>query len=178
VKFLKNSVVIILLAVFVFNTMGYFIAFQTIQHQVKKEAKRSILNKMNDSFYLKKVFTEEAFNKIDWHDDGKEFVLNNELYDVVKIEKNKGDFIVYCIDDKKETQLFANLNEHIQQHATTNTSSKSSKKIADNVVKLFYENKASIEALIFSSNICYSFSNYPLQFPNIETSNPPPELLA
>ena len=44
---MKKAAAIFLLGIFLFNTAGYFIAFKSVQYQIKKEIKAEIKKNIN-----------------------------------------------------------------------------------------------------------------------------------
>ena len=51
------------------------------------------------------TFIFNSVNQINWEVEGKEFTINNELYDVISIIENDGKIIVNCKSDKKEDSI-------------------------------------------------------------------------
>jgi hypothetical protein len=48
----------------------------------------------------KLFFPDSVFSIIKWEDE--EFEWENKMYDVSKIEKTKGGFFIYCVNDEEE----------------------------------------------------------------------------
>jgi hypothetical protein len=103
--------------------MGYFIVFQVLQFQAKEEIKNAIKNQLSDESLVVLTLTEDEENELHWFEDGEEFMYNDMMYDVVR-KAQKGKLIYYyCINDVKEKELFASLNDHIQNHVKNDLSS-------------------------------------------------------
>ena len=64
---------------------------------------------------------------IQWEEEGKEFYLHGELFDVAKIKKAAGKTFIYCINDKKEEKLLQDLAQTIKSQTDNNGSGKSGK---------------------------------------------------
>ena len=50
-------------------------------------------------------------NNIEWEEEGKEFYLHGQLYDVATIKNVNGKILIYCLNDKKEEQLLKDLSK-------------------------------------------------------------------
>ena len=71
---------------------------------IKKEQKEKMIGLLPDSV-LERITDN---NQIIWEDEGKEFYMNDNLYDVAKIKIINGKKIYFVINDKKETSLLKN----------------------------------------------------------------------
>jgi hypothetical protein len=91
--------------------------------------KAEIFNNLSVSATSFEVFiAEEHGNNMQWKDDGKEFILNGEMYDVAKIEKVNGKTVLHCVNDKKEKELLSNFIKAIKAGAHNGKSGKHSLK--------------------------------------------------
>lgn len=119
--------------------MGYIVLFKISQNQIRKEVKREIKMKLNESELQTIVFNKSELSTINWVETDKEFIHHNELFDIVRISETATTITYYCINDKQEEQLFANLDEHINKHLTNHKSSKkNSLKLIDNNYKILH----------------------------------------
>lgn len=176
---MKKAVSIFLFGIFLFNMAGYFIAFKSVQYQVKKDIKAEIKKNLNADELTSIVIYRKQLNKIDWLEKGKEMYHEGKLYDIVRQIENAETITFYCINDKQEEVLFANLEEHINTHIANNPiKNQEQKKITDNVIKLYFSNEQSIkcntglfaETEFLAANLIYKSAL-------IETDSPPPELV-
>ena len=130
---MKKPLVIFLLFIFLFNAFGFWIAFKIKQNQiytqVRKQIKQNLKNTVPlDALYLFNVLKgKDLPEKANWIKPEKEFRLNGNMYDVVKREKKNGQTVLYCINDKQEKALFANLEEHIQNQIAATSKNKTEK---------------------------------------------------
>ncbi|MCE9539538.1 MAG: hypothetical protein K8R85_10000 [Bacteroidetes bacterium] len=177
---MKKVISIFLFGIFLFNMAGYFIAFKSFQYQVKKEIKAEIKKKINPNELTIIVIDKKQINKIDWLEKGKEMYYHGKLYDIVRHTENDTSITYYCINDKQEELLFANLEEHIAMHIAANKPIKNqtSKKLANNVIKLYFSNEQSIKfnTVLLNSPPFYSI-NLSYKSSIIETDTPPPEFV-
>ena len=88
---------------------GYF-AFLSIQQTIfREEAKERILNLLPDSKLTKLSFSEIQFGKIDWVDGNKELYFEGKLYDVVRFETSGSNYILFCVDDENDTEVYTEI---------------------------------------------------------------------
>jgi hypothetical protein len=101
---LKAFFTITLLLILGFSQVGYYFVQLVSQHQLKENMEEAIHNSLAQEETEAISYTDNAKN-IFWEEEGKEFLFNGTMYDVVKIAEVKGKKILYCINDKKEKQL-------------------------------------------------------------------------
>jgi hypothetical protein len=93
-----------------YSQLGYYFTGKIAQYKIKEEMKEKIVRNIPDSF-LEAIPLPGNENNIDWEDEGREFSFKGEMYDVVRTKKINGQIIFYCINDKKEDLLLAQLND-------------------------------------------------------------------
>lgn len=177
---MKKVISIFLFGIFLFNMAGYFIAFKSFQYQIKKEIKAEIKKNVNPNELTTIVIDKKQINKIDWLEEGKEMYYNGKLYDVVRHTKNGTSITYYCINDKQEELLFANLEEHIATHIAANKPIKNqaTKNLSNTVIKLYFSNGQSFEfnSVLLNEQAFFSIN---LSYKSVltETDFPPPEFV-
>jgi hypothetical protein len=93
------------------HTTGLYIAFYFQQQELKREMKQYLRQHLQDAAIV--TFVLEDVNKASFDFTGEEeFAYNGILYDIVKKEKKGAAIILYCVDDKKETQLVHSFMKH------------------------------------------------------------------
>jgi hypothetical protein len=175
----KKAFSFVLLAIFLFNIVGYFVAFKIVQHQVRSEVKTAIKQTLTaNQLTVIEIHKTEQIQLI-WEEQNKEFYYKGELYDIVKTEKKTESTTYYCINDEQEEKLFANLEEHVNNYISGNHLSKknSSKKNHPDLIKLYLSNKLSATPEIKGQTAI--FNTYPLFYTSacVEISSPPPEIV-
>ena len=180
---LKKSLVIFLLLIFLFNAFGFWIAFKIEQNQiyaqVKKEIKKALKNTVpSDELYGFNVLNgKDLPENATWVKPEKEFRLNGNMYDIVRRENNNGRSVLYCINDKQEKALFANLDEHIEKHIATHSKNKNSKTKTEKKAIDLYDLPTKSGVIITYKLIKYPAvsENY---FPHfLDSFYPPPQLI-
>ncbi len=159
--------------------MGYFIAFKVTQFQIKSTIVSQIkLGISNDAETIITINKNEL-SKIDWQENGKEMVYNNKRYDVIKSKEGKTTITYYCINDKQEETLFADLNDHINSHviSTKPIKNHSSKTLENDVVKIFFNHQQSFNLITNESGISFLSVKEDNDSEYIKTNSPPPWLV-
>lgn len=159
-----------------YQVFGYLLVFNANELLCKKEIKARIKSGLRKSEKDYFIFSESDFKNLDWKNE-KEFEHNGNMYDI--IEKSvEGDSVhIACINDKKETALFANLSDHIDRNSDLTTTGKPISKVLLKLLK--------IEGLLIKDENCALFmvienpyikhnSQKTKDYANVCT--PPPEL--
>jgi hypothetical protein len=107
---LKKGLIPFLLALIVFGSCCYFIPFSILKQQIREEIKHSIRFSIYDSKLTQLSFSQVEFARV--CPDGKdEFYINGTAYDLVRTESSNGSVRVFALEDKKEKELFRELEE-------------------------------------------------------------------
>jgi hypothetical protein len=175
---MKKAGSIFLLSIFLFNTMGYFIAFKISQVEIKQEIRKDIENGTTSNSVSEIVIGNSELASVNWVEDD-EFEYNNERYDLVKKSEGGTSTTFYCIKDSEESTLFSNMYEHVKNHVSGAKSTKdsSSKVVGDNVVKIVNLHSFSLNPPVLSLNnnsFLPFLSNY--KFALLKANFQPPEL--
>ncbi|ANE49183.1 hypothetical protein [Flavisolibacter tropicus] len=88
----------------VYSQMIYQFALVYQQGQAKREMKQQLRLRISEAD-LEMISYLENEKDIEWEEEGKEFRLHGEMYDVVKTATVNGKPVFYCINDKKENEL-------------------------------------------------------------------------
>lgn len=111
-------------------------------------------------------------DEIDWKEKDKEFERNNKMYDVVRIEIKKDSINYYCINDKKEENLFSQFAKFTGGNSSN---SKKLSNILNSIFKNYYFNQIKPNLFSFNKNKILPFctEHYKNVFAKINT--PPPK---
>jgi hypothetical protein len=102
--------------------VGYYFLFIYEQQNIKYQVLKSISQNhpfLNNNF----VWIAVSQNDIVWEEEGRELVINNNLYDVVTTSMHLGKSYYVCINDTQENDLIA---QYCSYHKKTNQTKKSS----------------------------------------------------
>lgn len=174
---MKKVFPLFFLAIFLFNTAGYYVVFKAQQYQIKNEIASSIKAGIYTSELTTIAIPTNELSSIEWMESGEEMNYKGQLYDVVKSTKTPNSVTYYCINDSKESSLFSCLTDHINKHVASNVPQKDSKKVVDNDVQLYF---STLQSLGFTTNISTQhFSSKKVIFTStiIEKNAPPPEFV-
>jgi hypothetical protein len=94
-----------------------------VQQYCLKESAKVFIHKNVNKKELIAISYSQNKKEILWEDDA-EFTLRENLYDVVYREKINGDVFLYCLDDKKETQLVSNYLKTTKENSTDKKNNK------------------------------------------------------
>jgi len=119
---IRKGVTIFLLAVFLFNLVGYIPLFTVVRYSIKKEIKNRLKKSLSeDQLHVVSVSTDRVA-KLQWEEDGREFRHKGIMYDVVRTESKNGVTYFHCVNDAQETKLFAHLDKLINDQLDTDKS--------------------------------------------------------
>lgn len=168
-----------MLIVVIYNMTGIFIVFKIEQYHIRKDIKHQIkagIPKDELHFFS---FSQNEYEQLEWIRPDIEFRLGNNMFDIVRVENFQDSIQLYCVNDKEEAILFAQLDEMIRKkmEQESNTSDSPLSK----VVKIF-------KSVYTSDLFCYQFTTQSSQIssdyhdlnsfyssPFIENSTPPPD---
>lgn len=93
---------------------GQFASFEVRRLAVKQEIKLRLKAGVPENERVNFTFSATDFEALTWVKPAREFKLKDRYYDVVaKTVDADGTVHVACIDDRQETQLFADLGEMV-----------------------------------------------------------------
>ena len=86
---MKKTITISFLLLLFFSQMGYYFFYMFQQHQIKEAVKHELLAKLPESS-LEIIDANAQKNDIEWEEEGKEFYLHGQMYDVAFIKISNG----------------------------------------------------------------------------------------
>ncbi|MEI6312951.1 MAG: hypothetical protein WCP57_11880 [Bacteroidota bacterium] len=114
-------------------------------------------------------------DKINWEKNGKEFIRNGELYDVLKIDTINDKYIIYAYADSKESKALEHYTA-LELNKNKNNSSKNKTIIIDFLKYMTPINQ--FDYLTYFKNILLFYKNTSLNKSYIQSCpSPPPELV-
>lgn len=117
----------LLIIIFLWQVVGNVLYFSVEQMRIRKAIKTRMKSTLKESELATLSFTSTEFEQLLWIKENKEFRFNGHLYDVYRIKKQNGKIVCQCIDDIKETQLFASLDEDTYRGLNSSSSGKTLK---------------------------------------------------
>ena len=164
-----------------YNSLGYFIVFKSIQYSIRNEIKANIKNSIPDkNLFLIKLTNDEIksekreFRKI----NESEFFFLGKLYDIVRVRKNADTNYFYCINDAKEEQLLSALGSHVERQIDQSSPvSKKTSNLLKHVVKIAICDYKGAFAIHVTNFKYLPLPNNKLYFTNKDIPSPPPKNL-
>jgi hypothetical protein len=114
-----------LLALFI-SQAGYYFIYSIQQHYLKEQSEEKLMAGIPDEL-LTKVDVNADGNDIQWKDEGKEFYLHGQLYDVANTKNLNGKTLVYCFNDRDEWKLLQQFSKAVRSGDDQNADGKNSK---------------------------------------------------
>ena len=154
------------------SQVGHVLIYYVQLYQVKKLVKEQIVTGVPQSF----CEVVEDTDLLRWEEEGEEFTMNGNMYDVVAVSKINGKKVYYCLNDTKEEDLVRNFSQIIK-------GSSSKEKGSDPYASRFHITDQFISctavAILFSSygNIDYYSQDTALHYNYWEVHIPPPRYL-
>jgi len=115
----------------------------------------------------------------EWEEDGREFSLNGQFYDIISLIQTKDGWKLTAASDEEETVLVANQSKAQHLDKSINNS-KRSHKLNFSLVKLVYDSPITVDADEFkyvNSKDLFGIHNAALTLLSIEQLKPPPEAI-
>ena len=155
--------------------IGYFPVFVFQQNLAKKEIRQRIKQSVPEEELSIIIIDECNRSEINWIDKN-EFTFGDKMYDVVRIEKDSdGKTYYFCINDKQEKKLFANLEKHIQNNFEGNSQKERNNNSLKHLTKDYLPNTM-FESSVFSIEINEFRISAILMAQNFsESATPPPQ---
>ncbi|MCX6232259.1 MAG: hypothetical protein NTZ33_12030 [Bacteroidetes bacterium] len=168
---MRKYISYISLFIILFNIGGYYIWFSVQQFRIQREIEVSIIKELKDKDLILIEVANNQKSEIRWIEPDKEFDLNGEMYDVVRIKFQKDRISYYCINDVKEEELIAKFK---------NTHNK--KKEIDKNIKYvfnfqFFQQQHSIINNKYSSDFIFPSLVLLYKSKSIEIKSPPPKFI-
>lgn len=176
---LRAAISLLLFTAMIYLTSGYFVVFKLQQFHIKREVKQRLKAGVPESrLTLVKI-------PVEWEKSGSsqfqrihagEFRYHGEMYDIVRSEAKGDTTFYYCIHDKEETKLFANLDKLIQTDSAPNPERQ--KRLGE-LLKLLSQqylapgnntNKLVYTNMQYKSSYCFGLQTW-----SVEPPYPPPK---
>ena len=138
---LKKIFSIALLAVFLFQLIGYYLIYMGLQYQAKSE----MLSRLDSRRYSQEetITLEIPFALPYWVDSkdyervNGEFQYQGEFYKLVEQKLEKDTLYIVCIRDVKEQKLFHAMSDYVKLSNDVSTSAQRTLKLLSSLMKDF-----------------------------------------
>lgn len=123
---MRKTIVTALLILFTASQAGYYFVYRYQQNKIQQEVMLQIKNNVRQQA-LQVIILQQNARDICWKEEGKEFILHGELYDVAEIKTVNGKSFLYCINDNKEEKLLQQFAAAVKSATDNNPANKGSK---------------------------------------------------
>ncbi len=120
---MKKTIAIFFLLSFLISQNGQFIIYYIQRLEIKRLVREELLAGIDNRFL--EVIAENE--NVIWEEEGEEFSLHGDFYDVIKIEQSGDKTLLYCVSDKNEGQLIQNYARDVKSTQSGKNSKQSSK---------------------------------------------------
>jgi hypothetical protein len=117
---MKRTVSILLVAVFLLQTLGIYLVFKLKQTEIRSEVKNKISTELPDEALVLIKLNNSTANK---SGNGFRWIRHNEfsyrgkMYDVVRREQHdRNEIWFFCLSDEQETKLISNFRQQVNDH--------------------------------------------------------------
>lgn len=160
--------------IFLFQAAGVYLLLKLRQQEVRQEIKSRIKAGVPESDLTVFKFDDQQQARLKWVDD-HEFVLEGQMYDIVRLQ-NEGDITVfYCLHDTQETALFKKLN-HLVANDLGNNQNRNNNKHQVTVNWFFAEAGSILPAFYPESEKVSTCYLLPSDDQFMRSESPPPNL--
>jgi len=102
---MKRIVSILLILLLLYNAFGFLFSYFHLKKTFKKEALEKIDNFLSEEELITLGFSNMELNDKVFFVHSREFIFNNEMYDIFETEERNDSIFYRCICDKNETFL-------------------------------------------------------------------------
>jgi hypothetical protein len=104
---MRKFIALAFIPLLLFNIGGYYLWFSALQLSAQKEIKTEIKKGIADKDLTLVISDNTSASTIHWIKPGKEFRMNGEMFDIVRIKKVDQKLYYYCLNDKVEKKIIA-----------------------------------------------------------------------
>ena len=157
--FSKQIIIVLMLILIVSHGTVQLFILKVFQAQHKKEIIQSIYNGTFKEDLILFKFNKDEFEKgikyIEWADED-EFIIEKEMYDVVKSEVKRDSIYLYCLHDNEESILYSTIVEIFNKLVGDETANTGNLTSINNLFSEFYFSKANeLNKLFCEENSIY-----------------------
>lgn len=168
---LKRLTLIFLLPLYGLASLGNLAPYYALFHRASFQLRVRQGNFENGTTFN---LTESEYNLLDWTEEGREFKLDGEMYDVSSIKKTSTGYTIICKHDEVDSWLSKVLPSSKQKEKPRPPSKK--RRLARSVDKYFPSEFSFTRAALQTASLIRHFEkrlNIPLIYSEVES--PPPE---
>jgi hypothetical protein len=165
--YIRTMAIFMLFAMFHYM-VGYRLIYSFGILYSKGEAKECMVEKNNTK---KLTLSASDYNSLKWTEENKEFSFNNEMYDLINVQKSADGYIITVYCDNRETGWVTTLHNYEKEIFQPDQNAKGTKS-AEDIMSSFQKDctpASEFKVNIFASNgliqPCYAVQQHPQQVP-------------
>ena len=113
---MKKGLILFLLGLLVYNSVGFIINFQCVLAEWRRE-----MHGLLPKNVVEEATVSFVFKKTDFDASTVEFSKDGKRYDVVKTVLSHDNIVVYCFKDEEESRITAEFDALLFQNTAANT---------------------------------------------------------
>jgi hypothetical protein len=151
--------------------MGFYLHTLKLRAEARSEFKEKVKTSLADPAL--DIFEWDAIkNIVTWEEEGKEFWLKGQLYDVVAQKSIDGKKYIYCLNDAKEEQI---VEQQLKITSNANSSGKNHKTLKFSLPNfILLSNK--VKPVASNERLKFSFKEVKEHLQYYDPAFPPPRV--
>ncbi len=148
----------LLILIYAVGTIGLFTTYYTSYHRLAFQVQ---VRETKEDELTKLLFSEQEYESIVWMEEETEFEWHGKLYDVSKISRTKGGYMILCENDSLEEALLSFLKSTKGNRDDRGSTKGSPQPQFFSVGLIFTEMNLQKEREPLPSTLCFYCSIYP-----------------
>jgi hypothetical protein len=107
----KRIIPIVLLCIYLVGSGGIYYGYRAAQYYHFTLVRHLLINHSLQGKVKLLVISNQEAGSLQWKKKNKEFVYKGQMYDVARINTQKGKSFIYCYQDTKENRLISLFNQ-------------------------------------------------------------------
>jgi hypothetical protein len=173
---MKRIVSILLILLLLYNAFGFLFSYFHLKKTFKKEALEKIDNFLSDEELITLGFSNQELNEKVYFVHSREFIYNNEMYDIFKTEERNDSVFFRCICDENETFLEKSFSIYFNNESKPNTKHPYIFNILRNIILTGLLPNFNVKIYNLVSEYKYSFYAFTISI-YLDKDTPPPRYL-
>lgn len=176
-KPLKRILPAFLAFTLLYNAVGYYIVYKTVQYQAKKEMKHRIFRLVPEKELLRFAADDPDFCYNAKFINPHEFIFGEKMYDIVKEISENGRIYYMCVNDEKEGTLLKNFNRLTSDDGPKKSQTQQTmQRLYKLLVNEFTDNSEKFTNYIHKNKLVFTEYNCFYSIPEVEMVPPPPKI--
>lgn len=173
---MKRIVSILLILLLLYNAFGFLFSYFHLKKTFKKEALEKIDNFLSEEELITLGFSNAELEEKVYFVHSREFIYNNEMYDIFKTEERNDSVFFRCICDKNETFLEKSFSIYFNTESKPNAKHPYIFNILRNIILTGLLPNFDFELYNFVTEYTYNFYAFTISI-FLDKDTPPPRYI-